>query len=59
MPKKNSKSKVADDRQLQKKLRKKAKKAKPRQLEEAVERNGHHAREKKSAVPIPTLVVDA
>jgi hypothetical protein len=47
MPKKKSQSKAPDDRQLQKKLRKKAKKAKRRQLEKAVERNGHHAREKK------------
>jgi hypothetical protein len=32
---------------LKKKLRKKAKKAKRRELEKAIERNGHHAREKK------------
>jgi hypothetical protein len=32
---------------LKKRLRKKAKKAKRRQLEQAVEKNGHHVREKK------------
>jgi hypothetical protein len=47
MQKKKSQSKAPDDRQLRKKLRKKAKKAKRRQLGKAVERDGHHAREKK------------
>jgi hypothetical protein len=47
MPKKKSKSKVTENLQLRKKLRKKAKKAKRRQLEKAIERNSHHAREKK------------
>jgi hypothetical protein len=47
MPKKKSQSSAPDSRQLRKKLRKKAKKAKRRQLEQAIDRNGHHAGEKK------------
>ncbi len=35
------------DRSLKKKLRKKAKKAQKRQLEQAIEDQGHHKREKK------------